>query len=264
MPEVDLVAERAFWEARGMAADFDRAMSPMTPPATPTAAAVPPSAAEQLGDFLPPNVAEAARAAVSDGHWTKEQAHAALEGFSKDAIDRALAGATAEPSEDMRALNSGGFRGAQSAAEIGPVGYDPATLAHLDPAAALRLDQGLKQAMIDAEVPASGAAPLIKLIADTAHKVRAMEPAERAAWEAQQKQILVGALGLDDAKAAHAFAAETFAKIRNTDLMANLLATGVLADAFVIWTLAQTQDIATLRQRVRGGESLASITNDLT
>jgi hypothetical protein len=47
----------------------------------------------------------------------------------------------------------------------------------------------------------------------------------------------------------------------NLALADNLVRTGVLDDATLVTVLAQTQDIAALREAVRGGKSLTSIAN---
>jgi hypothetical protein len=267
MPELDLVAERAFWEARGLGAEFDRHVGQGAPASTPPAAQTPaagPSAAEQLAGFLPPNVAEAARAAVTAGHWTPQQAKAALEGYDPKAVETALIGAPVERNEDLVALNRGGFVGAQDPSEI-KVSYDPATIAHLTPAQFQKFDADIKTAMCEAGVPAPAAANVIRLIADAAYQLQNMQPAERDAWQAKQKADLVAVLGVEDAKAAAQYALETFNRIadHDLDLAENLVRTGVLHDAMLVTVLAQIQDIAALRAAVASGQSLAGIANRL-
>jgi hypothetical protein len=69
---------------------------------------------------------------------------------------------------------------------------------------------------------------------------------------------MIAVMGDEGAKAAHASAAQAFGRIANTDMMANLLATGVLDDAMLVTVLSQTQGIAKVREAVRGGQSLAT------
>jgi len=222
----------------------------------------PPAAADALAGFMPPNVAEAARHAVAAGHWTPEQARRELEGFDPKAIDAALAGAQPEANEDLADLNRGGFVGARDPSEI-KVSYDPDTIAHMTPAQFQRFDAEIKQGMCEMGVPAVAAGNLITLIANTAFKLQSMSTDERTAWSGRQKADMVAVMGDDGAKAAHANAAQAFGRIANTDLMANLLATGVLDDAMLVTVLSQTQGIAKLREAVRGGQSLTSFASEI-
>jgi hypothetical protein len=256
MAAPDLAAAREHWIAQGLdAAAFDAAAG-VTPPAhAPSPTTAPTSEASQrVGDFMPPHVAQGARDLLLRG-TSEAQIRGVLadQGYSKAAIDGALADAPRETNKDLAALNAGGLVGARP--DEYSISYPRETLENVTPAQLATFDGELRQAMSDMGVPKGTGGDLGALIAKASAEYLALptEGPAREAYRREQEQRLISAMGLEKAREAHKLAAAAFSRIKSDAFAEHLVTRGALHSAWVVQTLASAADIQSKRDAIAAG-----------